>query len=46
MLQNKLNILLIEDDKIEILKSEKSISEEFSDCLLTWVNNSKEAFKF
>ena len=40
----KIQILLIEDDRIEVLKLKRSISEEFSDCILTLANNGNEAF--
>lgn len=43
MLQKKVNILLIEDDKIEIIKFKRAISSECNDYIITLANNGREA---
>jgi CheY-like chemotaxis protein len=44
MQKSKLKILLIEDDRIEVLKLKRSIPQEFEDYTLTLANNGNEAF--
>lgn len=41
---SKLKILLIEDDRIEVLKLKRSIPQEFEDYTLTLANDGNEAF--
>ncbi|MFT6699787.1 MAG: CheY-like chemotaxis protein [Urechidicola sp.] len=43
MLCKKLKILLIEDDKIEIIKLKRAISKEFSDYKISLSKNGSEA---
>lgn len=43
MLQKKVKILLIEDDKIEITKFKRAISSEFNDFTITLANDGSEA---
>ena len=44
MLEKKLKILLIEDDRIEVLKLKRSIPQEFEGYTLTLANDGNEAF--
>lgn len=44
MQKNKLKILLIEDDRIEVIKLKRSIPKDFQDYTLTLANNGKDAF--
>lgn len=44
MKNSKLKILLIEDDRIEVLKFKRSIPQEFEDFTLTLANDGNEAF--
>jgi len=44
MKKSKLKILLIEDDRIEVLKFKRSIPQEFEDFTLTLANDGNEAF--
>ena len=44
MQKSKLKILLVEDDRIEIIKLKKSIPKEFDNYTLTLANNGSEAF--
>lgn len=44
MKKSKIKILLIEDDRIEVLKLKRSIPEEFEDYTLTLANDGHEAF--
>lgn len=43
MLKSKLKILLIEDDRIEVIKLKRSIPQEFEDYTLTLANDGNEA---
>jgi CheY-like chemotaxis protein len=43
MLQKKVRVLLIEDDKIEVIKFKRAISSEFNDFTFTLANNGREA---
>jgi CheY-like chemotaxis protein len=43
MLQKKLKILLIENNKIEVSKFKRAISSEFSDYTISLANNGNEA---
>jgi len=44
MHKEKLKILLVEDDRIEILKFKRSVSNIINDYVLSLSNNGKEAF--
>lgn len=44
MQKSKLKILLIEDDRIEVLKLKRSIPQEFKNYTLTLANDGNEAF--
>ena len=44
MNKSKLKILLIEDDRIEVLKLKRSIPQEFEDYTLILANDGSEAF--
>jgi CheY-like chemotaxis protein len=44
MQKSKLKILLVEDDRIEILKLKRSIPKEFDNYTLKLANNGSEAF--
>ena len=44
MKKSKLKILLIEDDRIEVLKLKRSIPQEFEDYTLTLARDGNEAF--
>ena len=46
MLRKKLNILLIEDDRIEVIKLKRSISNKFEDCEVKLAGNGKEALDY
>ncbi|WP_339658465.1 response regulator [uncultured Polaribacter sp.] len=43
MLQKKIKILLIEDDRIEVIKFNRAISSEFSSFIISLASNGKEA---
>jgi len=43
-LKNKLNILLIEDDRIEVLKLKRAIAEDFNNYILNYATNGTQAF--
>ena len=42
-MNKKLNILLIEDDRIEVVKFKRAISDEFKDLEILQASNGKEA---
>lgn len=44
-MNKKLNILLIEDDRIEVVKFKRAITEEFKDFQVTQANNGSEALE-
>lgn len=44
LVTDKLNILLIEDDRIEVLKLKRAIAEEFDNYILQLATNGNEAF--
>lgn len=44
VLTDKLNILLIEDDRIEVLKLKRAIAEEFDNYFIQLAKDGKEAF--
>lgn len=43
MLQKKIKVLLIEDDRIEVIKFNRAISSEFSNFNISLATNGKEA---
>ena len=44
LLKSKLNILLIEDDRIEVLKLKRAIAEDFDNYILNIATNGNQAF--
>ena len=44
LLKSKLNILLIEDDRIEVLKLKRTIAEDFDNYILNIATNGNQAF--
>lgn len=44
LLKGKLNILLIEDDRIEVLKLKRAIAEDFDNYILNIATNGNQAF--